>query len=85
MFNSKHRYNTPGILDKSLNWNRRIPNETPYDEKYYNETLPNGEGISVAESLKMAMEAMDGKFRKENKELIQTLSETVDKLNEKPN
>lgn len=85
VFNSKHRYNTPGILDKSLNWNRRIPNETPYDEKYYNETLPNGEGISVAESLKMAMEAMDGKFRKENKELIQTLSETIDKLNEKPN
>ena len=83
VFSAKHRYNTPGILDKSLNWNRRIPNETPYDEKYYNETLPNGEGISVVESLNVAMNAMDKKFKKNNASLIQTLSETVDKLREK--
>lgn len=78
------RYNTPGSENPAENWTARIPNERSFDEKYYNETLPSGQGVSVTESLKIAMEGMGNDFKNYNYSLFSALKSFTDKLNEKP-
>lgn len=79
------QYNTPGTTDKENNWTARIPNDSEsFDKVYYDKTLPSGEGLSVTETLKTAMEGMGWPFREQYNLLIHSLSNLAEALKEKP-
>lgn len=45
-------YNTPGLYDKTKNWNLRISDsEDSFEKKYYEQTLPKKEGINILKTL----------------------------------
>lgn len=52
LFAIKKPYNTPGLYDKTKNWNLRIcASSDSFERKYYEDILPNQKGINVAQTL----------------------------------
>ena len=56
IFAIKKQYNTPGLLDKEKNWNLRVSSsEDSFEKRYYEKTLPSGDGIDIMKALAQAM------------------------------
>lgn len=75
------RYNIPGNLDKENNWTARIDMDS-FGDKYYNKTLPQGQGINLPQALVTAMKSMDTGFKNANQNLITSLEKFANILNQ---
>ena len=52
LFEAKRQYNTPGLYDKTKNWNLRIcASDESFEKKYYEDIIPNKKGINIPKVL----------------------------------
>lgn len=77
------QYNTPGLNDKHANWTLRVSSsDNDFEEELYDETIPEGRGINMAESMHTAMKACN--VAKESKKVYEGLKESARIAQEKP-
>ena len=58
LFASEKPYNTPGLYDKTKNWNLRISSsDDSFERKYYEDILPQQKGVNILQTLANSLEA----------------------------
>lgn len=72
MFAIDKPYNTPGLYDKTKNWNLRIcSSDNSFERIYYEEVLPKKDGVNILEALSKTIKVCG--ILDENKELNKEL------------